>query len=112
VGDQPNQPAYPAGANLIAVQFGGGLQNLASLPLWPLRLPASANFCPSAPAPRAAQVTAISRGEILLRLIVWHIRPKFQRKNGAAAMILCAGERLTDAGPILIYLKERVFRDS
>ena len=101
-GGQPNQPAYPAGAGLIAVQFCGGSQNLASLPLWPLRLPASANFCPSAPDRQAAQVKAISRGEILLRPIVWHIRPKFQGKNSAAAMILCAGERLTDAGSILI----------
>jgi hypothetical protein len=38
------------------------------------------------------------QGEILLRLIVWHIRPKFQRKNRAAAMILCAGKALTEAG--------------
>jgi hypothetical protein len=53
------------------------------------------------PARQAAQVKAISRGEILLRLIVWHIRPKFQGKNGAAAMILCAGEALTEAGSIL-----------
>ena len=101
-GGQPNQPAYPAGAGLIAVQFGGGSQNLASLPLWPLRLPASANLLLIRACPAGRPGKAISRGEILLRLIVWHIRPKFQGKNRAAAMILCTGERLTDVGSILI----------
>ena len=102
-GGQPNQPAYPAGAGFIAVSvrwwFAKSGRHFLSGPRGFLPPP---NFCPSAPDRQAAQVKAISRGEILLRLIVWHIRPKLQGKNGAAAMILCAGERLTEAGSILI----------